>query len=181
MKVIDIWKECTCKLIVWNMTIISGSTIVKKWNAGIKFGPSEEKTCTSKPNLNGPLRSTKPLYNQSTILWRWEVRVWNALYPVPPCTEHQGEPGTVAKQKPGYYIWVAESCLGPHWGDVVLRVGLMLILGAGMGGAWYTLGSYNRTACQVGSGSKLLRSDCYQPTLPPQHSVDTPPGCPGGS
>ena len=75
----------------------------------------------------------------------------------------------------------AESCLGPHWGDVVLRVGLMLILGAGMGGAWYILGNYNRTACQVGSGSKLLRSDGYQPTLRPQHSVDTPPGCPGGS
>ena len=29
--------------------------------------------------------------------------------------------------------------------------------------------------------TKLLRSDGYQPTLRPQHSVDTPPGCPGGS
>ena len=94
------------------MTIISGSTIFKKWNAGIKFGPSEEKTCTSKPNLNGPLRPTKPLFNQSTVLWRWEVRVWNALYPVPPCTEHRGEPGTVAKQKPSYCRVMPGSSLG---------------------------------------------------------------------
>ena len=86
-----------------------------------------------------------------------------------------------SRQAEGQLLYLSSRVMpGPPWGDMVLRVGLMLILGAGMKGAWYILGSHNRIAYQVGSSSKLLRSDCYRPTLPPQHRVDMPPGCPGG-
>lgn len=65
----------------------------------------------------------------------------------------------------------------------MLCAGLVL-LGAAMGGAWYTQGSCRSTACQVGSSPRLLRATAANPHCRPRHGVAStamPPGCPGES